>query len=116
MTKVFVYGTLRKGQMLSNNLLKSNYLGDATVVGTLFNLGWFPAYVEEGITGVVGEVYEIDHETLERLDVIEGYPDLYKRKKVDTPYGEAFIYYQERRPSHSEVIESGDWVEFVKSI
>lgn len=116
MTKVFVYGTLRKGQMLSNNLLKSNYLGEATVVGTLFNLGWFPAYVEDGITDVKGEVYEVDHETLERLDIIEGYPHLYKRKKVETPYGDAFIYYQDRSPQHTDVIEGGDWMKFVKSI
>jgi gamma-glutamylcyclotransferase (GGCT)/AIG2-like uncharacterized protein YtfP len=72
--RVFVYGTLRRGQ--SNDILRMHpvpkYLGRARVHGVMYHLGAYPGVVLGGTRWVQGEVYEVT-EALERaLDVLEG--------------------------------------------
>lgn len=88
MTRIFVYGTLRKGDTRHHVLQDTIRVGDMwTVPGTLFSLGAFPALVLEDDNPVLGEVYEIPPEVEDRimttLDAIEGVSfGLYTRSEV----------------------------------
>ena len=83
-SKVFVYGTLLAGEPNSRLLARAQRIGDArTEEGfALFDLGAFPGMVRarEGI--VVGELYEVDRETLAALDRLEGHPSFYRRTAI----------------------------------
>ena len=61
----------------------------------MFSNGSYPMVVH-GSGVIYGEVYRVDDAILESLDVLEGYPNLYRREVIDTPYGEAFIYIYNR--------------------
>lgn len=74
-TKLFVYGTLRRGCGNHRLLDGSEYHGIAVLDGyRMVSLGGFPAIYrgEKGDT-VTGEVYEVDAATLRRLDSLEGF-------------------------------------------
>lgn len=109
--KVFVYGSLLKG--LGNHpLLERSRLVQAEArtppAYTLHDLGGFPAMVAGGSTSVVGEVYEVDGATLERLDRLEGHPRFYMRTRIRLADGcrvSTYLLRQCERP----VIPSGDW-------
>ena len=109
--KVFVYGTLREGQGAHQFLDGAKKLGTCKIdTGKVCALTWFPAYVTNGNTGVVGEVYEVTQEHIDRMDVYEGHPSLFRRCLVDTAYGDAFIYVYQGSVSNEVVVEHGDWV------
>ena len=96
--KVFVYGTLKRG----NSIRGLDSWGDAEFVGTavtslshfrLHDLGAFPAVSKDGSDHIAGEVWTVDDDVLSTLDRIEGYPDFYDRMQVDTSQGRAWMYY-----------------------
>lgn len=99
MTKVFVYGTLKKGNLvrgLDRWGAGADFVGDAVTtqgIFSLWDLGSFPAVSNSGNDHIQGEVWEVDSETLKDLDRIEGYPDFYNRMQVDTSQGRAWVYY-----------------------
>lgn len=75
---VFVYGTLRRGEVNDINRLRppARYLGFGRLAGALYQLGWYPglrlaASGEGQGAPVVGEVYEIDPLLEPQLDAIE---------------------------------------------
>ena len=110
MNRVFVYGTLKKDFGNHYFLKDSEFLGHAEVKGTIYSLGHFPGAKldEEGI--IKGEIYEVNKETLERLDRLEGHPRLYLRTKVPCNLGimvEAYHY--SGRVDPKSLIESGVW-------
>lgn len=86
--RVFVYGSLLSG--LANHRM----IGRPTTVflgeGRTLNGGWsmmdmthYPAlFVDLDGPSVVGEVYEVDDETMSHLDRLEGYPGFYDRMEV----------------------------------
>ena len=114
--KVAVYGTLRQGN--GNNILlsNSNFLGKGKTLPKfeMFSLGGFPG-ITEGSTRITVEVYEVDSDTLSRLDRLEGYrgkgeSNFYDREVISTPYGNAMTYtLRDKRYSNQERIVSGDW-------
>jgi gamma-glutamylcyclotransferase (GGCT)/AIG2-like uncharacterized protein YtfP/cation transport regulator ChaC len=69
---VLVYGTLLRGMERSAVMKGSAFRGPALIHAALYDLGEYPG-IKEGHHRVVGEVYEIDDDSLERLDRIEGY-------------------------------------------
>lgn len=71
---VFVYGTLKKGFSNHERFLKGKEkISDAVLHGyNMYSLGRFPGIVV-GKGNVYGEVYEVNQETLRRLDALEGY-------------------------------------------
>src|ERR1700761_4756160 len=88
MQTVFVYGTLRAGEVndirhaaARNEIAAPNLLGTATVRGHLFDFGSYPGLViDEAGVDVVGDVYEIDDELVAVLDEIEAvYPGVEDR-------------------------------------
>lgn len=104
MHKVFVYGTLKRG--FGNNVLlrNSRYIGDF-VSPPIFEMfavgqhGGFPL-LTEGEYNILGEIWEVDDETLRRLDGLEGVPHMYRREKffVDETIGDVFYYHWNRNP------------------
>lgn len=121
---VFVYGTLRRGEM-RNGVLQNDQLVDGEVYAegfSMIDLGAYPGVIQ-GEGTVRGELYEISRRTLDHLDRIEGYREetpeegLYDRVTTPVMLGngsleEAYIYVFNRRPGRRyDVIESGDWFE-----
>ena len=70
---VFVYGTLRRGQVNDINRLQPApvFLGTTRIQGVLFDLGAYPGLTLGGRTWVLGEVYAIEPALERQLDVIE---------------------------------------------
>lgn len=71
---VFVYGTLRRGEVNDITRLRPapRFLGAARVRGALYNLGPYPGVILGTEGWVHGEVYAIRPELERQLDVIEG--------------------------------------------
>lgn len=109
---VFCYGTLKQGFGNHHLLETSTRLGEATTTGTMYSMGWFPAITLKGDTTIKGEVYDVDADTLARLDRLEGYPGWYDREVIETPYGEAFIYTMDSAANGLRtVVHTGEWEE-----
>lgn len=91
MTKVFVYGTLKKGFGNHGILGKSEFIDEAITKERCFTMfdGVFPfvsdSFVNDELCGsVVGELYEVvDEQTMANLDRLEGVPTLYVKREVD---------------------------------
>lgn len=102
-TALFVYGTLKRGEVRAPLLAGQRYLGEAKTLPNyrLFNTGDYPALVEAqplGLQGlsIVGELWSVDDRCLARLDEEEGVEEgLYKRRKIllYQPVVEAQSYY-----------------------
>jgi gamma-glutamylcyclotransferase (GGCT)/AIG2-like uncharacterized protein YtfP len=63
----------------------------------------------DGTTAIQGEVYEVDEPTMDRLDMLEGYPSFYNRVEIPTDYGLAWMYYLDRSYATEQRINSGVW-------
>jgi gamma-glutamylcyclotransferase (GGCT)/AIG2-like uncharacterized protein YtfP len=126
MYRVFVYGSLLKG-MGNHPLLK-----DSKCIGTtispegfdMIDLGYFPGVLQndESIGKVIGEVYEVDDDTLRRLDCLEGFDSnnphngMYNRITIETELGNAYIYtYNNRHGRISDFVPNGDWRSYYKT-
>lgn len=128
MTKVFVYGTLLEGE--GNHPLIAKHINtkmDAIIPGKLYHLGGFPGVRDAGgITDrnsfVLGEVYEVDDDTLAALDRLEGCRDLIDTEgnlynRVTVPaytltgqhYAPVYVYEYNSTPSEDKLIEGGSW-------
>lgn len=119
MSRLFVYGTLLRGQPNHAVLAKcGRFLGDARTHAslTLWDLGPYPALTVGGTTAVSGELWDV--ETFDTLDAFEG-PN-YTRQDVDLEDGSrAQAYVLCRAPadllqlrrgrSGARQLEHGDW-------
>ena len=120
MTRVFVYGSLRRGQGNHAVLAGATFLGTARIAPefTLYDLGPFPALVLDGRRAVVGEIYEVDEMLLQQLDRFEGCPRLYQRQLIrlsDGALAHAYVQRIDQVRGRAEV-PSGDWVERSKEL
>ena len=112
-TRVFVYGTLLRGEGNHDLLADAELVGPARTLPrfTLHDLGAFPGLVEGGTHAVLGEVYLVGRDTLARLDRLEGHPSFYRRVAVTLEDGtsvETYVLPRERVAS-CPVISSGSW-------
>jgi gamma-glutamylcyclotransferase (GGCT)/AIG2-like uncharacterized protein YtfP len=109
--RVFVYGTLLEGECNHGLLADAAFLGGHRTQPcyTLYGLGAYPGVVRGGVTAVSGEVYRVDGGGLRLLDRLEGYPRVYTRDLIPTPWGRAWIYLYRGRIQGRGVITSGDW-------
>jgi gamma-glutamylcyclotransferase (GGCT)/AIG2-like uncharacterized protein YtfP len=79
MPLVFVYGTLRAGEVNDLNaaaqrhgIVAPTLRGPGTVRGRLYDFGTYPGYVPDAAAGeVVGDIYDVDAALLPVLDEIE---------------------------------------------
>ena len=109
--RVFVYGTLLRGEGNHRLLTGAVYLGAHRTEPcfTLYALGGYPGLVAAGTTAVCGEVYCVDDAGLRLLDQLEDYPRLFGRRLMPTPYGRAWVYLYRGPVRDRSVIRSGDW-------
>lgn len=109
--RVFVYGTLLRGEVNHPLLAGADLLGPHRTAAafTLYDLGTYPGLVRGGVTAVRGEVYRVDGATLRRLDALEEYPHLYGRLLIATPHGGTWVYHYRGVVQGFPVIASGDW-------
>jgi gamma-glutamylaminecyclotransferase len=87
MTRVFVYGTLKRGGDNHHYIAYQQFLGEArTPAGyTLYSLGDYPGMVRapEDTAGVTGELWAVDEACLKQLDLLEGVNEgLYERAPI----------------------------------
>jgi gamma-glutamylcyclotransferase (GGCT)/AIG2-like uncharacterized protein YtfP len=91
---LFVYGTLMQGMRNHVYLEKAKFLG-AAQTGPEYELrynGSIPA-ARAGSEHIVGELYEVDDETLAGLDVLEEVSNrLYEKKETTIDGKKAIIY------------------------
>lgn len=110
--RLAIYGTLRVGERLHHIIKKivdlCEELGrDDPIVDlvnlegyAMYHLGSFPGLKESSKEdSCVAEIWNFDltkeeeEETLSMLDIVEGVKrGLYKRKKIETPAGKAWVY------------------------
>ncbi|HKS28740.1 MAG TPA: gamma-glutamylcyclotransferase family protein [Pyrinomonadaceae bacterium] len=116
---VFVYGTLRRGGVRAMPELfpRATFVGSGSVRGSLYDMGEYPGLqLDDSGSMVTGEVYEIDDETLGRLDEIEA-PAHYRRTETEVSLGSyrvtcwVYLFDPDFYPE-VELIASGDWIEY----
>ena len=109
--RVFVYGTLMKGESNHHFLENSKCLGASSVEGyEMYNVGWFPAIVP-GDERIIGELYEVSINDMPSIDALEGEGSLYRRR-CETASGEiAYLYEYLEDTSGLERINS--WKDYV---
>lgn len=112
MHSIFVYGTLRAGEINAAWLGRAAHRGAAVTEArfTLVDAGFFPAALDYGQTALVGDLYDVDAGIFADLDTLEGYPVFYTRRRIETSSGWAWIYlWAATRRRDWPVIASGDW-------
>jgi gamma-glutamylcyclotransferase (GGCT)/AIG2-like uncharacterized protein YtfP len=122
---LFVYGTLRRGSDHANAArlaAESEWLGTATLVGTLFRVTWHPALVLEGDDVVTGDLLRLTDPaaSLPWLDSFESCgpddppPHDYRREiaSVMTASGavDAMVYVWNLPTGGLERMPDGDWL------
>ena len=82
--KVFVYGTLMKNRSNHHLLENQKFVGTAVAEGiALYDVTpYYPAAVRKPNSKVIGEVYEVDADTLSELDELEDNGVLYQREII----------------------------------
>ena len=117
--KVAVYGTLMAGERNERWAADALDRRPCVLRGTLYDTGWgYPAFVPnmDG-SEVKAELLTVTADTLARMDVLEGYPRLYRRETVLAVLGNggievAMVYVMNKLPRGAMVIAAGDWREF----
>lgn len=117
----FVYGTLRRGD--DNDITRlepaPQFIGSASIAGTMFHLGGYPGVTLSGTGKIIGEVYAVSAELERKLDAIESeypaQPDEYAKRAIQVQvagqWRDCFVY--EINPNYTlgkPIIASGDWV------
>ena len=94
MNRVFVYGTLKRGQRNEHFMHGARFLGRHVTKKnySMYTFGDFPAVCQRGAHAISGEVYQIDDRLFCRLDDLEWYPHFYQRIEIPTNWGDAWMY------------------------
>jgi gamma-glutamylcyclotransferase (GGCT)/AIG2-like uncharacterized protein YtfP len=119
---VFVYGTVRRGGLraMPDLFPGAKFVGDASVGGSLYDLGAHPGLMLDGSgSTVVGELYEVEDEALNRLDDLEASSN-YRRRRMEASLGDertaCWVYEPDPEFYPRRVlIASGDWIEYAKT-
>jgi len=112
--KLFVYGTLKRGERNHPVLINSNYLKPASTSPNyqLFDLGPYPGMIETPQSGlsILGEFFEIHSNLISELDAIEGAPTLFELNPITLNDGTlAFSYLYKRDTSDARLITTCNW-------
>jgi gamma-glutamylcyclotransferase (GGCT)/AIG2-like uncharacterized protein YtfP len=125
-TRVFVYGTLRRGGSNAHRMAGAKFLGSGAVRGRLYRVSWYPGVVLDaaGDGSVRGDLWEIPAEILPALDAFEGVPPgetegaEYRRVRViveasasEGPAREAWMWEWIGGVEGLEEMPGGDWLD-----
>ncbi len=100
---IFAYGTLKKGFRNDHYLEYSAFVAPAVTTASYFEMveylydplgDWtYPAVRTSGQGRIAGEIYRVDHATLEKLDILEQEGKHYFRQMVELDNGlSAWMY------------------------
>jgi len=118
---LFVYGTLMSGQPNHRFLARATLLGPVRTAPLfrMISLGGYPAIMREATRGasapgieIVGELYEVDDETLAACDRLESHPTFYRRQEIALADGKFVQTYILNRTTLGTPIPSGNWREW----
>jgi gamma-glutamylcyclotransferase (GGCT)/AIG2-like uncharacterized protein YtfP len=131
--QLFVYGSLRQGfnnpffDFIRNHF---DYVGPATVKGTLYDLGDYPAGIPSQENTIVGELYAAKSEAdfnwaiaqlddYEGLHLEEGEHAKYRREIATITHNglesQSWMYWYTGDVSGERIIPSGDVMDYVRS-
>ena len=109
-TKLFVYGTLMRGQLANSLLQGSTFVGETETSPEfeMRDLGSFPAIYQGESSRVRGEVYEVPDDQLDDILWYEG--GLYEMVDIKTSLGfcKAFLVPLDTAKV-GKLIPGGDW-------
>jgi gamma-glutamylcyclotransferase (GGCT)/AIG2-like uncharacterized protein YtfP len=111
MHRVFVYGTLKRGQRNSRYLQSADFIGTfcTEAIFSMYAFDDYPAVCEQGHHAIHGEIYQVSDIQLGLLDELEWYPDFYQRILIPTGYGDAWIYIVKAELCHRRKLLAGSW-------
>jgi len=89
-SKVFVYGTLKKGYSNHGILEGSKFIGTKIIKGSLYELIAYPG-LKAGSDNIQGEVYLVNAQTFSRLDYLEHNGKMYQRYLINGMWTYFFI-------------------------
>jgi gamma-glutamylcyclotransferase (GGCT)/AIG2-like uncharacterized protein YtfP len=123
---VFCYGTLRSGESNHAVIKGANLIESFSWTnGQLYDTrDGYPALIQNEDANVYGEVYEVDAQLLEKINLLEGYQEgrdhnLYERvmQKIESDRGsyEAITYIMRKPEKRFMEIPGGDWVMYRNS-
>ena len=94
MNRVFVYGTLKRGQRNAHFMRGAHFVGRhlTAKIFSMYEFGDYPAVCRNGRHAVSGEVYRVNDRHFRLLDMLEACPDFYQRIEIPTPWGDAWMY------------------------
>jgi len=109
--RVFVYGSLKRGEQYHDWLCGARFVGAHVTAPTwrFWDLGGYPAMSPGGDVAVAGEVFDVDEAMLARLDELEEVPELYQRARMETEYGECWVYLVWEAPAGAKALADGVW-------
>ncbi|HWK22346.1 MAG TPA: gamma-glutamylcyclotransferase [Ureibacillus sp.] len=121
--KVFVYGTLRKGEENNHFLKNAICLNDhCWTFGLLYDSGYgYPAMIPSMNDRTVGELYEVTEKELSLLDELEdfvegGTNNLYERVEQEIYTNDdvtlAYVYIANNEDLLKIIVHKGDWKEY----
>ena len=126
-TLLFVYGTLLKGLRLHHHLGQATFIENAKLRGELYDVGTYPGLILNPACGwVLGELYEVNDLTLQKLDEVEDYyPDLvhdseYLRSQVKVLTNthvevSAQTYIYNKNVNGLKLIATGNYAEYLRN-
>jgi gamma-glutamylcyclotransferase (GGCT)/AIG2-like uncharacterized protein YtfP len=115
-TRIFVYGSLLRGEGNNRRLAGDDFVREATARGRLYSLFAFPGARFDQSGTIHGEVYDVSEQSLMGLDFLEGYDPMrrksshYTREKIKLDDGEEVYSYQYNQDLQGlPVVVNGDW-------
>lgn len=116
-TLVAVYGTLRKSGWNHSLIEKSLFLGSTRTDNSWKMLVSGIPFITKGEDSIAIEVYEVDEATFRSLDRLEGFPNYYDRKIIDTEFGQAWIYFVHSVNLRGlTYVKNGDYIEHLTQV
>ncbi|HEX5661696.1 MAG TPA: gamma-glutamylcyclotransferase family protein [Polyangiales bacterium] len=100
---VFVYGTLMKGELHHTSIQHARFVRTAETLPAyeLVQIDYYPAMIAGGTLAIHGELYEVDDQTLAKLDELEEVPTYYERSEIQLADGtRALTYIMPRERAH----------------
>ena len=111
MNRVFVYGTLKRGQRNSHYLRGAEFIGRFKTAAeySMYEFDDYPAVCLQGRHAIHGEIYHVSDRQFQLLDELEWYPRFYQRIEIPTHYGDAWMYILQRELCHGRKLLQGRW-------
>ena len=109
--RVFVYGTLKRGQRNFHYLRDSEFVAEfiTEAVYSMHSFDTYPAVCLPGQHAIHGEIYHVSDAQFQQLDELDSYPDYYQRIEIPTHHGDAWMYIVESELCRGRPLLTGCW-------